>query len=141
MYCDNSKAIIKKRGVSQMREKNVVFFTDREEEFATLLIKIGTRKNIAKALVFLANTKETTSHAIERGTDMRQPEVSLAMRYLSEQGWIRSRDSEPENKGRPMKIYELAKPLHEIMDCIEKEKVTEANNQLALVRKLRDHMS
>ena len=81
-----------------MREENVVFFTNREEEFATLLIKIGTRKNIAKALVFLANTKETTSHAIERGTDMRQPEVSLAMRFLSEQGWIRSRDSERKTK-------------------------------------------
>jgi predicted transcriptional regulator len=126
--------------VVQMRQENVEFFTDREEEFATLLIRIGTRKNIAKALVFLANTKETTSHAIERGTDMRQPEVSLAMRYLTEQGWITTRESESESKGRPVKIYTLAKPLQEIMDSIEKEKVHEAENQLALVRKLRDHL-
>ena len=123
-----------------MREENVVFFTDREEEFATLLIRIGTKKNIAKALVFLANTKETTSHAIERGTDMRQPEVSLAMRYLAERGWIRSRESESQSKGRPVKIYELAKPLHEIMDSISEEKRAEANTQLDLVRKLRDHL-
>jgi predicted transcriptional regulator len=123
-----------------MRQENVEFFTDREEEFATLLIRIGTRKNIAKALVFLSNTKETTSHAIERGTDMRQPEVSLAMRYLAEQGWISTRESESENKGRPVKIYTLAKPIQEIMDCIEKEKIQEANKQLALVKKLRDHL-
>jgi predicted transcriptional regulator len=123
-----------------MRQENVAFFTDQEEEFASLLIRLGTKKNIAKALVFLVNAKETTSHALERGTDMRQPEVSLAMRYLAEQGWIKSRESESESKGRPMKIYQLAKPIHEIMDCIEKEKVNEANKQLALVRKLRDHL-
>jgi predicted transcriptional regulator len=123
-----------------LREENVEFFTDREEEFATLLIRIGTRRNIAKALVFLANTRETTSHAIERGTDMRQPEVSLAMRYLSEQGWITTRDSESESKGRPVKIYTLAKSIQEIMDRIEKEKVHEVENQIALVKKLRDHL-
>ena len=123
-----------------MRQENVEFFTDREEEFATLLIRLGTRKNIAKTLVFLSTAKETTSHAIERGTDMRQPEVSLAMRYLTEQGWISTRESETESKGRPVKIYTLAKPIQEIMDCIEKEKVHEADKQLALVKKLRDHL-
>jgi len=62
------------------------------------------------------------------------------MRYLTEQGWITTRESESESKGRPVKIYTLAKPLQEIMDSIEKEKVHEAENQLALVRKLRDHL-
>jgi predicted transcriptional regulator len=66
--------------------------------------------------------------------------VSLAMRYLAEQGWITTRERESESKGRPVKIYTLAKPLKDIMDCIEKEKVREAENQLALVRKLRDHL-
>jgi predicted transcriptional regulator len=104
------------------------------------LIEIGTKKNVAKVLVFLARTPEATSRAIERGTDMRQPEISMAMKYLMDQGWIRSRESPTENKGRPMKVYELAKPITVIMDCIEKEKKNKANNQLALVRKLRDYL-
>jgi predicted transcriptional regulator len=123
-----------------MRQENILYFTDKEEEFANLLIKIGTKKNIAKVLVFLAKTPETTTHALERGTDMRQPEVSLAMRYLMDQGWIRSRESEGESKGRPMKIYTLAKSIDEIMTCIENEKKIEASNQLALVQKLREHL-
>ena len=90
--------------------------------------------------MFLANTPEATSRAIERGTDLRQPEVSIAMRYLIDQDWITSRESKAESKGRPVKIYELAKPIHEIMDSIEKEKKKEANNQLALVQKLRDYI-
>jgi len=117
-----------------------MYFSDKEEEFANLLIKIGTKKNIAKVLVFLTKTPEATSVNVERGTDMRQPEVSLAMRYLMDQGWIRSRESSGENKGRPMKIYTLAKSIDEIMNCIENEKKIEASNQLALVQKLREHL-
>ena len=123
-----------------MRQENVIYFTEKEEEFANLLIKIGTKKNIAKVLVFLAKTPEATTLTLERGTDMRQSEVSIAMRYLMDQGWIRSRESLGESKGRPMKIYELAKPIHEIMDCIENEKKNEASYQLALVQKVREHL-
>ena len=124
-----------------MRSENVSFFTEKEEEFANLLIKIGIKKNIARILVYLANIPEATSHDIERGTDMRQPEVSIAMRYLMDKGWIRSRESSADSKGRPIKIYELAKPFNEIMDCIESEKTNEVNNNLALIQKLREPFS
>jgi len=123
-----------------MRQENVIYFTEKEEEFANLLIKIGTRKNIARVLVFLEKTPEATSRTIERGTDLRQPEISMAMKYLMAHGWIRSRESSGERKGRPRKIYDLAKPIQEIMDCIENEKKIEAGNQLALVQKLREHL-
>jgi len=124
-----------------MRQENVQYFTEKEEEFANLLIEIGTKKTVAKVLVFLASTPEATSRAIERGTDMRQPEVSMAMKFLMDQGWIRSRDSPSENKGRAMKVYELAKPITLIVDCIEKKKKNEANNQLVLVRRLRNYLN
>jgi predicted transcriptional regulator len=123
-----------------MRQENVMFFTEKEEEFVNLLIEIGTKRNVAKVLVFLANTPEATSRAIERGTDLRQPEVSIAMRYLMEQGWIKSRESKAKSKGRPVKIYELAKPITEIMDGIEKGKKKEANYQLQMIQKLRDYI-
>lgn len=123
-----------------MREENVMYFTDKEEEITNLLIEIGTGKNIAKVLVFPAKTPETSSRALEQGTDMRQPEVSIAMKYLENQGWVRSRESSGERKGRPMKIFTLAKPIHEIMDCIENEREVEVHNQLAIVKKLREHL-
>ena len=81
---DNSARIL----VLRMRQETLIYFTDKEEEFANLLIKIGTKKNIAKVMVFLAKTPEATSRAIERGTDMRQPEISMAMKYLMDQEWI-----------------------------------------------------
>ena len=123
-----------------MRTENVMYFTEKEEEFANLLIEIGTKKNVAKVLVFLANIPEATSRAIERGTDLRQPEVSIAIHYLMDQGWITSRESKAESRGRPVKIYELAKPVIDLMDRIEKEVENKANNKLKLIKKLQEYL-
>ncbi len=124
-----------------MRSRNVLYFTQKEEEFANLLIRIGIKRNVAKVLVYLAHTPEATSRDIERGTDLRQPEVSIAMAFMIEQKWVESRETKAENKGRPVKIYKLALPISEIMDIIEKEKKEEATNQLNLIRQLRDYIS
>ena len=124
-----------------MRQKNVPHFTENDREFANLLIEIGTKKNIAKMLAFLASTPEATPRAIEHGIDMRRPEISRATKSLVELGWIRSRKSSSENEGRQKRIYELAKPITEIMDYIENEKREETDNQLALVRKLREYLN
>jgi len=123
-----------------MRQENVQYLTEKEEEFVNLLIDIGTGKTIAKVLVFLANTTEVTSRAIERGADLRQPEVSLALKYLKGRGWINTRESSPAHKGRPTKIYALAMPISEILDSIEKEKKETVKKQLSLVKKMKDYL-
>ena len=99
------------------------------------------KRNVAKLLVFLANTTDATSRAIERGTDLRQPEVSIAMKYLTDQGWIKESEKSSENKGRPQKVYKLAVPMTKIMGFIEEEKKKEAKNQTALVGKLRKYIT
>ena len=38
-----------------------------------------------------------------------------------------------------MRNYSLAVPVKEIIDVIEKTKKSEANNQLALVKKMKDY--
>ncbi len=123
-----------------MRSQNVLFFTPREEEFASLLTQIGIKRNIAKVLVYLAHTSEASSREIERGTDLRQPEVSIAMAAMMNQSWVESHDSRAENKGRPVKIYRLARPIGEIMDVIEADKRAEANTQLQMIQKLREYI-
>ena len=120
-----------------MLERTIQLFTDKEEEFVNLLVEIGTRKNIAKLLVYLANTKEATSRDMERGADLRQSEVSIAVKELVHLGWIRDRQTPSENKGRKIRNFSLAVPVTEIIASIEKQKKSEAGNQLALVRKAR----
>lgn len=124
-----------------MKIQNVMYFTEKEREFVDLLIDIGTRKNVAQVLVFLANVSEATSRDIERGTDLRQPEVSLAMHYLIGQEWIKIKENKTEGKGRPVKVYSLSKPVDKIMTCIEKEKKEQAKQQIARVQKLREYIA
>jgi predicted transcriptional regulator len=123
-----------------MREEVVQYFSEKEEEFANLLIDIGMKRNVAKVLVFLIYAKEATSRAIERGIDLRQPEVSLAIKYMAGQGWVTSEEVPSAKKGRPNKKYALAIPVREIMAAIEKNTKDEANQQLTLVKKIRNYI-
>jgi predicted transcriptional regulator len=50
-------------------------------------------------LVYLANTEEVASRDIEHGLDIRQPEVSAAMGYLTEKKWVSFRENRNESKG------------------------------------------
>ena len=123
-----------------MRTETIQYFSEREEEFVNLLIDIGTKKNVAKLLIFLANVPQASSRAIEQGTDMRQPEVSIAMKYLLDRGWINVQAEPDEHNGRLKKIYKLAVPMQKIMDLIEKEKSQEAKDQLARIKKMRSYV-
>lgn len=123
-----------------MRQENVQYFTDTEEKFADLLIGIGVRKNVATVLVFLVNVQEATSREIERGTGLRQPEASIAIKYMTEQGWIKCQAILSERQGRPVKKYSLGIPVKEIVAALETSKKSEVNNQLARIRKMRDYL-
>jgi predicted transcriptional regulator len=119
----------------------MMYLTGKEEELVNLLFKIGIKRNVATVLVFLAKTPMVSSRAIVRGTDLRQPEVVIVIRYLKKRGWIKNQDNTAKSKGRPVKIYELAKPITEIMNGIEKEKVQEANDQLQIIQRLRNYIN
>lgn len=136
----DKKDKVKRHMVILMREEIVQYFSEKEEEFANLLMDIGTKRNVAKVLVYLINTKEATSRAIERGIDLRQPEVSLAIKYMVGHGWVTSKEIPSDKKGRPNKKYALAIPVKDIMASIEKNTRDEANQQLALVKKMKNYI-
>jgi predicted transcriptional regulator len=124
-----------------MPGRKVQYFTKKEEEFTDLLIGIGISRIVAKVLVFLANTPEATSRDIERGADLRQPEVSIAMQYLHEQGWVESRLVRTEAIGRPQNLIRLSRPIAEIIDHIQTEKEAEIRKKMVLAQKIRDYVS
>jgi predicted transcriptional regulator len=53
-------------------------------------------------------------------TRLRQPEVSIAMRYLLKNNWIEVGEEKKSNgKGRPTKLYSLRVPVNQIINVIE----------------------
>ncbi len=123
-----------------MSGRKVQVFTEKEEAFVKLLIGIGIPRTVSKVLVYLANAPEATSRDIERGADLRQPEVSIALQYLKERDWIVTRLEKTESIGRPQNVVRLSRPIDQIADAIRVDKENEIKQKLTLARKLREYI-
>jgi len=97
------------------------FYGKKDQVLVELLLGTGMPKNVAMTLAFLRKKEETTSTEIETITELRQPEVSLAMQELRRRKWVIKRDIKKEGKGRPVHAYKLAIPFEKIVETLEKE--------------------
>jgi predicted transcriptional regulator len=107
------------------------------DEFASILMKIGLKRNVAKVLTYLAGVPEATSREIEIGSDLRQPEVSIAMREIRRLDWVAERDERNPGKGRPYRIYKLNCSLPDIVQYLESENAKEADKVMKQIEKLK----
>jgi predicted transcriptional regulator len=119
----------------------VTKFTKKEEELISILMQLGYRRTIANVLVYIANTREVISRDIERGTELRQQEVSLAIQDLEKWGWVEERKLEKEGSGRKVRLFRLAKPFADIVTDIENKRTRESRHHLTLIRTVRDQVS
>ena len=104
-----------------MRSSEVRVFDDTDLEFIDILRNLNLSRNVASTLAFLSSVDEATSKDLELGSQLRQPEVSIAMRELRDFGWLAEREIKKEGKGRPMKVYKLAVPMGEIVKHLERQ--------------------
>ena len=110
-----------------------------DEEIIRLFTEIGMPKFLSKALMYISQVDECSSTDVERGTNLRQPEVSLAMQELRRRGWVKKRDLKRKGKGRPVHIYTSTIELSEILKTIEQEKMKEleeAQNDIAELKSI-----
>jgi predicted transcriptional regulator len=120
-----------------MRDESMPVFDQDEEVMANLLGNIGLKRNLAKALVYLANVNESVSRNIELGAGLRQPEVSIAMRELRQRGWIEEWEQKKEGKGRPLKCYRLSVELCDIIDHLDDSRKRDAQEDEETIATLR----
>lgn len=115
-------------------------FTDAEEELAHVLMDAGMQKPLSLVLVFLQAVPEATSREIERGTDLHQPQVSMALSELFSRRWITSRPVSFDRKTRRSFVYSLALPFREIVDRITDEIEAEVEGTAARIARVREGM-
>jgi len=125
------------RLVTALNESAAPDLKVERDEFASILMKVGLKRNVAKVLTYLAGVSEATSREIEMGSDLRQPEVSIAMREIRKLDWISERDEKNPGKGRPYRIYKLNKSLPEIIEYLEGEKARESEIVMKQIEKLK----
>ena len=108
-----------------MKQKNVYKLDNDEGEAIQLFVHLGMPKNLAKTLLYISQFDECKSADVEKGADLRQPEVSIAMQELRRRGWIKKQDLKKKGKGRPVHIYKPTTQLSEILNIFEQEKLKE----------------
>ncbi|MCS3923289.1 transcriptional regulator [Methanosalsum natronophilum] len=122
-----------------MREQYESVLGDTEYEMVELLRKLNLTRPIALSLVCLATKNEITSREIEMISNLRQPEVSIAMRYLKKNSWVEIKEEKKSlGKGRPIKLYKLTVPLENIIQSIEHEIITEKECVLEDIQRLKE---
>jgi predicted transcriptional regulator len=127
--------------VSIMRESTVKILDDKDMEFVETLRSLGVPRNVSTLITFLANVDEASSREIEMGSDLRQPEVSIAMRTLRDNSWIEEKEIKREGKGRPMKVYSLRASIDEIIKHFEEEKMHESAQAMESIQRLKQLIS
>ena len=121
-----------------MRQFSVKVLDDDDREFVEVLRGLGIPRNVASMITYLANVEEATSREIEIGSNLRQPEVSIAMRSLRNNGWVEEREVKKDGKGRPMKVYRLIISLEEIIKHFEEEKKVESTMVMENIERLKE---
>ncbi len=127
--------------VTIMRESTVKILDDKDMEFVETLRSLGVPRNVATLITFLANVDEASSREIEMGSDLRQPEVSIAMRTLRDNNWIEEKEIKREGKGRPMKVYSLKAGIEEVIRHFEEEKLHESAQAMESIQRLKQLIS
>ncbi|MDF0589964.1 ArsR family transcriptional regulator [Candidatus Methanocrinis natronophilus] len=124
-----------------MKESTVKVLDDKDLEFAETLRSLGVQRNVAILITYLANVEEASSRDIEMGSNLRQPEVSIAMRPLRDNDWVSEKEVRRGGKGRPMKVYSLLTPIDEIIRHFEEEKQQESVQTMESIQKLKELIS
>jgi predicted transcriptional regulator len=124
-----------------MRESTVKILDDKDMEFVETLRSLDVPRNVATLITFLANVDEASSREIEMGSDLRQPEVSIAMRALRDNQWIEEKEIKREGKGRPMKVYSLRASIEGIIKHYEEQKLHESAQAMESIQRLKQLIS
>ena len=81
--------------------------------------------NEIKVLYCIHKAGVITQRDIERRADLRQPEVSLAIRRLFSMGMLENAPIQNPVKGRPVNCYNLKRPVSEYFASVKKQKEQE----------------
>jgi predicted transcriptional regulator len=124
--------------IANTSEETPIIMGSNEYEMIELFRRINVSRPIALTLACLAKGREISSQSIEMVSGLRQPEVSIAMRYLRENNWVDIREEKKsKGKGRPIKLYRLTVPMDYIVSRIEEETIAESRVVLRNIERLK----
>ena len=120
-----------------MKDYEFKVLDENDHIFIETLRNLGMARNTATMMAYPMNVDEASSQEIEISTGLRQPEVSLAIRLMSNQSWVSVRYEKKPGKGRPMKIHSLMAPVDEIISYYEEEIYKKSQETILAIKKVK----
>ena len=112
-------------------------------ELEKLLLQYGFTRPFTRVLIYCTQHRDEDIrlHDVERATDLRQPEVSIAMADLVARGWVTMKSVSPMGKmGHPGKSYHMAVSPPWIAESIASEIYERIDRDKELVEDIRKAM-
>ncbi len=111
---------------------------ERDKQLIDILRGLGVRRQEAILIVWMNGAGDVSSRDIERGTGIRQSDVSKVLKTMLDAGWVDNLGTSSSTKGRPRKIYSLSASLDDIVAHYEVEKLRETSSTMDSIQRLKD---
>ena len=119
-------------------ENGVKALEERDKLLIDILGGLGVRRQEATIIVWMNGAGEVSSKDIEKGTGIRQSEVSKVLKGMRKIGWVDDLGTNNSAKGRPRKIYSLSTSLNDIVMYYELQKLRETTLAKDSIQKLKE---
>ncbi|MCD1295642.1 hypothetical protein CUJ83_11600 [Methanocella sp. CWC-04] len=124
-----------------MRRAEICVFDEQEEEFINLLANSGMNKAMAKILVCVALSKETSGRDIEIMTGIKSSTVSVMLKQLREQNLIIANKKNIDDGNRSVFYYSLAGTFEDTIVRLEQKKLSETSKYMDQIKKVKKYAS
>jgi len=104
--------------------KSASSFRLEDQTDVQLLVDLGLKKVAAKTFLLMAKLPTASSEAIQKGTGLSQPEISVAIQFMKKHGWVKEIRENRPGRGRPIHIYSLKVPLQDISAWLENQELS-----------------
>ena len=114
---------------------------NNSKEMVELLVSLGAELNTAKTLMCLHMHGSSKSSDLQKRCNLRQPDVSVAIKKLRNLEIIHIVSTSSNGRGRPSHIYDLSVPLNEALipfRNLAAERLTDLQKQLSRLTELSD---
>ncbi|NLV27915.1 MAG: hypothetical protein GXY48_12250 [Methanomicrobiales archaeon] len=120
-----------------MGPDTMVHLSDTDIQIIDILSDVGLKSGESRILVVLFKGYDLTSRELERISDLRQPEVSIAINQLIKRKWVWVTSHITEKKGRPVKVYSLSKTIDDILDEIKGDIEGDYRKKMEIIERVR----
>ena len=111
IYEDNTVLIMEDS--YSLLEANGISSTEPAQQLISTMILLGVQRHTAKCLICLHLHGPSSSIALQKNCNIRQPDVSFAIAELKRLEVVKSDSSASNGRGRPPYIYQLTGTIEE----------------------------